>query len=33
MRHVKLSAGEEVDEEALGQLIEAAYADMKARLS
>ena len=33
MRHVKLRMGEEVDEEALGQLIEAAYADMKSRLS
>ena len=32
MRHVKLRPGEEVDEDALGALIEAAYADMKARL-
>ena len=33
MRHVKLPAGEDVDEVALEALIEAAYADMKARLS
>ena len=32
MRHVKLKAGEEVDEEALEALIAAAYEDMKARL-
>jgi hypothetical protein len=32
MRHVKLQAGEEVDEEALEGLIAAAYEDMKARL-
>jgi hypothetical protein len=32
MRHVKLKPGEEVDEEALEALIEAAYADMKARM-
>jgi len=32
MRHVKLAAGEEVDEDALEALIVAAYADMKARL-
>jgi hypothetical protein len=33
MRHVKLAAGEEVDEAALEALITAAYADMKARLA
>lgn len=33
MRHARLPAGEEVDEEALEALIDAAYADMKARLS
>lgn len=32
MRHVKLAAGSEVDEDALEELIEAAYRDMKARL-
>jgi hypothetical protein len=32
MRHVKLKAGEEVDEEALEALIAAAYEDMKPRL-
>lgn len=32
MRHVKLKPGAEIDEAALGALIEAAYADMKARL-
>src|SRR5687767_7931878 len=32
MGHVKLAAGEEVDEDALEALIEAAYGDMKARL-
>jgi hypothetical protein len=32
MRHVRLTAGEEVDEAALEALIAAAYADMKARL-
>ncbi len=32
MRHVKLPAGEDVDEAALEALIEAAYQDMKARL-
>jgi len=33
MRHVKLPAGEEVDEEALEALIQAAYEDMKGRLA
>ena len=33
MRHVKLAAGEEIDEDALGALIVAAYDDMKARLA
>ena len=33
MRHVKLPAGEEVDEAALEALIRAAYDDMKARLA
>ena len=33
MRHVKLAAGEEVDEDALEALIDAAYHDMKARLA
>ena len=33
MRHVKLKAGEEVDEAALEALIVAAYEDMKARLA
>ena len=32
MRHLKLEPGEEIDEEALEQLIEAAYRDMKARI-
>jgi hypothetical protein len=32
MRHVKLKPGEEIDEAALEALIEASYADMKARL-
>jgi hypothetical protein len=32
MRHVKLPAGEEVDEEALEALIVAAYEDMKVRV-
>ena len=32
MRHVRLPAGEEIDEAALEALIAAAYADMKARL-
>ena len=32
MRHVRLTAGEEVDEPALEALIAAAYEDMKARL-
>ena len=32
MRHVRLPAGEEVDEAALEALIAAAYVDMKARL-
>ena len=33
MRHVKLPAGQEVDDDALAALIDAAYADMKARLA
>ena len=33
MRHVKLPAGEEVDEAALAALIQAAYDDMKTRLA
>ena len=33
MRHVKLPAGEDVDEEALEALIQAAYEDMKGRLA
>ena len=33
MRHVKLKAGEEVDEDALEALIVAAYEDMRARLA
>ena len=33
MRHVKLAAGEEVDEDALEALIAAAYENMKARLA
>ena len=32
MRHVKLKPGDEVDGNALNALIDAAYADMKARL-
>lgn len=32
-RHVKLWPGEQVDEVALGRLIDAAYADIKARLA
>lgn len=32
MRHVKLRPGEETDDGALGRLIEAAYADIKARV-
>jgi hypothetical protein len=32
MRHAKLKAGEDVDEEALEALIKAAYEDMKVRL-
>ena len=32
MRHVKLRAGADVDSAALGALIEAAYADIRARL-
>ena len=32
MRHVKLMPGNEIDEDALEALIEAAYEDMKARL-
>jgi len=32
MRHVKLSPGRELDDAALGDLIDAAYADIKARL-
>src|SRR5262249_53161878 len=32
MRHVKLTAGAAVDEGALGNLIEAAYADVKERV-
>jgi hypothetical protein len=32
MRHVKLRPGEAVDEASLGALIEAAYADIKARV-
>jgi hypothetical protein len=32
MRHVKLRPGREVDEDALTQLIAAAYADVRARL-
>lgn len=32
MRHVKLGPGREVDDDALEQLIEAAYADLKNRL-
>ena len=32
MRHVKLGPGREVDAPALGNLIEAAYADIRARL-
>ena len=32
MRHVKLRPGHEIDETALGALIEAAYADVKQRL-
>lgn len=31
-RHVKLRPGHEVDAEALGRLVEAAYADVRARL-
>ena len=33
MRHVKLKAGDEIEEEALEALIVAAYDDMKARLA
>lgn len=33
VRHVKLPAGEEVDEKALEALIQAAYQDMKGRLA
>ena len=33
MRHVKLRPGVEVDEKALRNLIKAAYADIKARLT
>ena len=33
MRHVKLRPGREVDLEALGDLIDAAYADIRARLA
>ncbi|MGE3805014.1 MAG: DUF1801 domain-containing protein [Gemmataceae bacterium] len=33
MRHVKLRPGQEVDDAALKQLIEAAYADMKRRVA
>jgi hypothetical protein len=33
MRHVKLRPGREPDPEALGELIAAAYADVRARLS
>jgi hypothetical protein len=33
MRHVKLHPGREVDAGALGKLIDAAYADIKARLA
>lgn len=32
MRHVKLRPGRDVDEKALGRLIESAYTDMKNRL-
>ena len=32
MRHVKLRRGEDVDEDALPDLIAAAYADIRARL-
>ena len=32
MRHVKLGPGRDVDDKALRKLIEAAYADMRARL-
>jgi hypothetical protein len=32
MRHVKLRAGKELDEEALSDLIAAAYADVRRRL-
>lgn len=32
MRHVKLEPGVEIDEDALEQLIDAAYRDMRARL-
>jgi hypothetical protein len=33
MRHVKLTLYEEIDAKALGDLIDAAYADIKARLA
>jgi hypothetical protein len=33
MRHVKLRFGEAIDFDALGTLIDAAYADIKARLA
>ncbi len=32
MRHVKLRPGEELDQQALGDLIESAYLDVKGRL-
>ena len=32
MRHVKLQPGQEINESALAKLIDAAYADMKARI-
>lgn len=32
MRHIKLKSGEQIDEAALEQLIDAAYHDMKVRL-
>jgi hypothetical protein len=32
MRHVRLPAGEDIDEDALEALIVAAYEDMKARV-
>lgn len=33
MRHVKLRAGAAIDDDALGALIDAAYADIRARLT